>query len=93
MQCPPGRATSRSGKMAPRWFGWVASSILGHFVIGFWCCSPAVGFFATCLPPPGGHFAAFTYALAYLVVTSAREFIDSSFSMPNNDHRYAGIPT
>ena len=38
-------------------------------------------------------FAAFTYALAYLVVTSAREFIDNSFSMPNNDHRYAGIPT
>jgi len=27
------------------------------------------------------------------VVTSARDFIDNSFSMPNNAHRYAGIPT
>ncbi len=78
---------------------------------------------ATCLPPPGGRFAAahsrrralsldhpftpttssrirplspfpaFTYVLAYFDVTSAREFIDSSVSLPNNDHRYAGIPT
>ena len=28
-----------------------------------------------------------------LVVTSAREFIDSSVTAPNNAHRYAGIPT
>src|SRR5664279_1465452 len=80
-------------------------------------------FFATCLPPPGGRFAAsasrrralsrdqpvtpitssrirplsffeaFAYALAYLVVTSARDDIDNSFPMPDNAHRFAGIPT
>ena len=42
---------------------------------------------------PLSPFPAFTYAFAYLVVTSAREFIESSFSIPNNAHRYAGIPT
>ena len=31
---------------APRWFGWVASLILSHFMTGFGCCSRALGFFA-----------------------------------------------
>ncbi len=39
------------------------------------------------------RFDVFTYALAHQVVTSEREFIDSTVSSPNNDHRYAGIPT
>jgi hypothetical protein len=39
------------------------------------------------------RFDAFMCALAYLVVTSAREFIDSSISIPDNAHRSAGIPT
>ena len=79
--------------------------------------------FATCLPPPGGRFAAevsrrralsldqpvtpttwpriwplsffeaFKYTFAYLVVTSARDVIDNPFLMPEDAHRYAGIPT
>jgi len=39
------------------------------------------------------RFAVSTHALAHYVVTSEREFIDSTVSIPNNGHRYAGIPT
>ena len=42
---------------------------------------------------PLSFFAAFTYALAYLVVTSARDVIDNPLLMPHDAHRYAGIPT
>lgn len=34
--------------------------------------------------------AAFAYALAYLLVTSARVAIDSSLPMPRQHHRFAG---
>ena len=42
---------------------------------------------------PLSFFEALTYTLAYLVVTSARDIIDNPFLMPDNAHRYAGIPT
>ncbi len=42
---------------------------------------------------PGSFLFAFTYACAYLVVTSARDCIDNPLSMPHHAHRYAGIPT
>jgi len=42
---------------------------------------------------PLSFFAAFTYALAYLVVISARDDIDSPLSMPDEGHRFAGILT
>ncbi len=42
---------------------------------------------------PLSFFAAFTYALAYLVVISARDVIDNPLFMPHDAHRYAGIPT
>jgi len=42
--------------------------------------------------PLVGVSAALT-ALAYLVVISARDVIDSPLSMPHDTHRYAGIPT
>jgi len=38
------------------------------------------------------RFDAFAYAWVHHVVTSGREFIDSTVSSPNNDQRYAGIP-
>ena len=42
---------------------------------------------------PLSFFAAFTYALAYLAVISARDGIDNPLPMPHHAHRYAGIPT
>ncbi|OOK66246.1 hypothetical protein BZL29_7674 [Mycobacterium kansasii] len=36
-------------------------------------------------------FEAFTYALANLVVISARDVIDNPHSMPDDGHRFAGI--
>ena len=42
---------------------------------------------------PLSPFAAFTYVLPYLVVTSARDIIDNPFLMPEDAHRYVGIPT
>jgi hypothetical protein len=36
-------------------------------------------------------FEAFPYALANLVVISARDVIDSPLSMPHDGHRFAGI--
>ena len=38
-------------------------------------------------------FEAFTYALAYLVVISARDAIDNPLSMPHDGHHFAGILT
>lgn len=42
---------------------------------------------------PLSFFTAFAYAFAYFVVTSARDCIDSSLLMPQQRHRFAGIPT
>ncbi len=42
---------------------------------------------------PLSFFAARAYALAYLLVTSARDVIDNSLLMPRHAHRFAGIPT
>ena len=42
---------------------------------------------------PLSFLEAFTYTVAYLVVTSARDIIENSFPMPDNADRYAGIPT
>ena len=42
---------------------------------------------------PLAFFEAFTYALAYLVVTSARVDIDNPLSMPHDGHHFAGILT
>ncbi len=42
---------------------------------------------------PLSFFLAFTYAFAYLVVTSALDRIDSSLRTPPERHRFAGIPT
>jgi hypothetical protein len=38
-------------------------------------------------------FEAFPYALANLVVISARDDIDSPLSMPHDGHHFAGILT
>ena len=42
---------------------------------------------------PLSFLLAFTYAFAYLVVTSARDCIDNSLLIPHHAHRFAGIPT
>jgi hypothetical protein len=42
-------------------------------------------------PPLISLFPTLTYALAYLLVTSARDLIDSSLLIPNECHRFAGI--
>ncbi len=42
---------------------------------------------------PLSFFDAFAYALAYLVVISARDAIDNPLFMPHDGHRFAGIPT
>jgi hypothetical protein len=42
---------------------------------------------------PRSFFDAARYALAYLVVISARAFIDNPPSMPAKRHRFAGNPT
>jgi hypothetical protein len=42
---------------------------------------------------PLSFFAAYTYALANLVVISARDVIDNPLSMPHDGHRFAGILT
>ncbi|MGL5826435.1 MAG: hypothetical protein ACRCYU_16730 [Nocardioides sp.] len=42
---------------------------------------------------PLSFFEAFAYALAYSVVTSARDVIDNSLLIPEHAHRFAGIPT
>ena len=36
---------------------------------------------------------ALRYAFAYLLVISALDFIDNSLPIPQQTHRYAGIPT
>ncbi|CKN79182.1 Uncharacterised protein [Mycobacterium tuberculosis] len=40
-----------------------------------------------------GRFKACTYALAYLLVTSARDLIDNPLPMPHDGHHVAGIFT
>jgi hypothetical protein len=42
---------------------------------------------------PLSFFEVFTYALAYLVVISARDVIDNPLSMPHDGHQFAGILT
>ncbi|MBA2717356.1 MAG: hypothetical protein H0U51_09950 [Propionibacteriales bacterium] len=42
---------------------------------------------------PLSFLLAFTYAFAYLLVTSARDVIDNSLLMLPYAHRFAGIPT
>lgn len=42
---------------------------------------------------PLSFLLAFTYALAYLLVTSARDRIDNSLLSPHQRYRFAGIPS
>ena len=41
---------------------------------------------------PLSFFEALAYALAYFVVTSARDVIDNPLLMPHHAHRFAGKP-
>ena len=64
-----------------------------HGVVGELGARGFLGCFATWSNTrPSSFFEALRYALAYLLVTSARDDIDNPLLMPHHAHRFAGKP-